>query len=264
MKKIGFLLSNACLPFLSVVIFFSSCSKNDMDFDYGQVEDIDGNTYKTIQIGQQVWMAENLKTTTYRDGTPIPYGHLESGTTEAENEEAGFYFIYPHGNVDGISSESEMISAYGMHYNWHAVVNPDGLCPQGWRVPATEEVEQLLSWVLSKENEMPGDQLKSCRYVDSPLKGSCATTKHPRWNSFRGMFKYLYYGTDKYGFSALPAGYGSPYGTFLDMGKGAGWWTSTEEHEHFAQNFAVGYSHSDLNIHYDDKRAYYSVRCIKE
>jgi uncharacterized protein (TIGR02145 family) len=50
-----------------------------------------------------------------------------------------FYFIYPYHKIDGISSESEMISAYGMHYNWHAVVNPDGLCPQGWRVPATEE-----------------------------------------------------------------------------------------------------------------------------
>jgi len=158
-----------------------------MDFDYGKMEDIDGNTYKTIQIGQQVWMAENLKTTTYRDGTPIPYGHLDSGTTEAENEEAGFYFIYPHHKVDGISSESEMISAYGIHYNWHAVVNPGGLCPQGWRVPATHDVEQLLAYVLSKDNEKPGDQLKSCRYVDSPLKGSCATTKHPQFRYNNGF-----------------------------------------------------------------------------
>ncbi len=262
-KGIKHLVFISQIMLLSVIIL--SCSKNDdLKFDYGQMEDIDGNIYKTIQIGSQVWMAENLKTTTYRDGTPIPYGHLESGSTESENEEDGFYFIYPHFEIDGISSESEMISAYGMHYNWHAVVNPDGLCPQGWRVPATEDVEQLLSWVLSKDNKKPGDQLKSCRYVNSPRGGSCATTKHPRWNSFLSMGQYLYFGTNKYGFSALPAGYGSAYGTFIDLGTGAGWWTSTTEQEHFGQTFAVGYSHSDLNIHYDDKRAYYSVRCIKE
>jgi uncharacterized protein (TIGR02145 family) len=99
---------------------------------YGSVTDIDGNTYATIEIGTQLWMAKNLRTTRYRNGDPIPnvtdkekWGGLSSGAwCHSQND--------PKHEVP-----------YGKHYNWYTVNDPRKVCPAGWHVPTDGEWQQM-------------------------------------------------------------------------------------------------------------------------
>lgn len=244
---------------LSILIFTFGCNNNP-EFSYGQLTDIDGNNYKTIQIGNQVWMAENLRVTTYRDGMPIE----QSKPDEMDwiKKEVATFIVSPYSQSTGINSNEEMIAAYGLHYNWNAVSAPEGLCPEGWRIPTSDDLEELIRYISEKNGNKIGDKLKSCFYENSPLGGTCATGKHPRWNSYKGLNQYLYYGTNNYGFSALPAGYVDFSGVAHDLGQGAYWWIMEEENN-FAKTFGVGYSHANIISNNSEKQDYYSVRCIK-
>ena len=108
--------------------------------------DYDGNIYKTVQIGQQCWMKENLRTTKYADGISIALGSIPSTTIA--------YRYYPDNN-------SSNVNTYGYLYNWKAVMrnssssdaNPSGvqgICPTGWHVPSDEEWKQLTNYVSSQ------------------------------------------------------------------------------------------------------------------
>ena len=110
------------------------------------VTDYDGNIYRTVQIGQQCWMKENMRTTHYADGTAIPAG-LTTSYTEA-------YCYPPYG-------QNSKVAIYGYLYNWLAATNGDtigattqntvqGICPVGWHVPSMEEWIQLSSYVSSQ------------------------------------------------------------------------------------------------------------------
>jgi uncharacterized protein (TIGR02145 family) len=120
---------------------------------YGSLTDIDGNDYKTVKIGTQTWMAENLKTTKYADGTPIGDGTIS-------NKEYGkYYFVY--------HNDSSSIGAYGLYYTWMAATNsvygksyPDGVqgaCPNGWHIPNYAEQKALVVYL---DPEVAGGKLK--------------------------------------------------------------------------------------------------------
>ncbi|HMR18608.1 MAG TPA: fibrobacter succinogenes major paralogous domain-containing protein, partial [Sphingobacterium sp.] len=106
----------------------------------GGIVDIDGNVYETVIIGGQEWTKENLKVTHYNDGTPI---HTGLSNSEWAATTVGAYAIYPYGNVEGIESSEEMVAKFGLLYNWYAVDNPKGLCPEGWRVPTDNDWKDL-------------------------------------------------------------------------------------------------------------------------
>jgi hypothetical protein len=97
------------------------------DLAYGSIADVDGNLYKTIQIGTQIWMAENLKTTRFNDGAPIPY---VTDDIEWEKLTTPGYCWYDN-------DPSSFKDIYGALYNWYAV-NTYKLCPIGWHVPTNE------------------------------------------------------------------------------------------------------------------------------
>ena len=103
---------------------------------YGTVSDIDGNAYKTIQIGTQVWMAENLKTTRYNDEEAIPL--VMSGTEWSNLTSHGFswYLNSPEANKN----------VYGALYNWYAVTSGK-LCPEGWHVFTETELNTLSTYL---------------------------------------------------------------------------------------------------------------------
>ncbi len=234
------------------LILIPGCDKNDQKDEnagpfYGSVTDTEGNVYKTVEIGWGEWMAENLRTTRYNDGTPIPTG---LDPDEWSNTEEGAYAVYQHERVDGLDSDEEVISAYGLHYNWYAV-ETGNLCPPGWRVPSAEDWDGLLFYLIDNydeiNNDNAGDFLKSCRQVDSPLGGDCNTILHPRWNKdgvnyfweeWEQMFPDNEFpnrpdiefesaplaGTDEFGFSALPAGQYSSFG--FGIGYICNYWTS--------------------------------------
>jgi len=230
-------------------------STNSMETTYGNevitlagtVTDIDGNVYSIIKIGTQTWMAENLEVTHYRNGTNIQYpGSSSSGW---QNNTAGAYAW--------INNDIFWKDVYGALYNWHAVNNSNGLCPSGWHVPSDAEFTQLTSFI-SGGTTNGGDQLKSCRQVSSPLGGECNTNVHPRWN-----YSIYAYGTDEYGFSALPGGSRATDGQFYTLGYGL-WWSCTAYNPTTAWRRSMNYSTSSVYTGYVEKANGYSVRCVRD
>ncbi len=189
-------------------------------WDYhSTVTDIDGNIYNTVMIGDQEWMAENLRVTKYRDSSPIPTGLSDAEWASATQ---GAYAAY--------NNDEQMSAAYGYLYNWYAVDDARGLCPTGWSAPTIDETIELLDYLISKgfPNEWntpntAGNALKSCRKVESPYGGECNTTTHPRWDA-----NETHHGSNEFGFSGIPGGNRNPHeGTFWNIGSYGGWWTSS-------------------------------------
>ncbi len=226
------------------------------------VTDVEGNVYQTVVIGNQEWMAENLRTSKYRDGTDIP-GGLSNADWQSQDE--GAYALYPHNNVDGIDSEQEMIEAYGKLYNWYAVDDSKGLCPEGWYVPTDSDWTQLVDYLLDNVDDIDtdnvGNVLKSCRQVDSPLGGDCDTADHPRWNSHG-----THYGTDDFGFSAFPAGRRRPDGSFAFIVGMTGFWWSSSEYSSEDTYWIRDLRHTTGGVTRNDFEAIngFSVRCVRE
>ena len=100
------------------------------------ITDIDGNVYETVEIGDQMWMKENLKVTHYNDGTEIPTGYSNS---EWRLLSTPAYAVY---NDNESNSDS-----YGNLYNWFAVDDARGVCPDGWHVPTDDEYTELTDYL---------------------------------------------------------------------------------------------------------------------
>lgn len=215
------------------------------------VTDIDGNFYPSVIIGNQEWMAENLRVTRDANGNDI--------TRYCYNNDAA--------NCDH----------YGGLYTWHTFMNGDtssntnpsnvqGICPTGWHVPSDAEWTELVDYVVAQgypnSNVVngAGNALKSCRQVSSPLGGDCATSEHPRWNSHS-----THYGTDEFGFSALPGGYRLlTGGSYYFRGLSGFWWSSTEFSAADAWGRSLGVSYGNVGRNNNDKVNGFSVRCVRD
>jgi uncharacterized protein (TIGR02145 family) len=162
---------------------------------YGTVTDYDGNVYNTITIGTQVWTVENLKTTKYRDGTPIPN---VTDNTDWYNLSTGAYCNY--------NNDEANVATYGRLYNWYAVNDARNLAPAGWHVASYNDVYNTLFIYLGGSSSQAGKKLKDNVF----------------WN-----------GDNSSGFKALPAGrrysgdYMGPITHFSAFNTYGDWWTST-------------------------------------
>jgi uncharacterized protein (TIGR02145 family) len=174
-----------------VLILTHSCKKDEEPTD--KITDKDGNVYTSVAIGNQVWMVENLKTTKYNDGTPIPL--LSDNSAWALNNIPGYCWY----NND----EATFKSIYGAVYKW-AAVNTNKLCPTGWHVPSYTEWETLITY-LGGEN-VAGGKLKE------------AGTKH--WKSPNTG------ASNESGFFALPNSYRDNAGPFSPVGETGGFWAT--------------------------------------
>jgi uncharacterized protein (TIGR02145 family) len=120
--------------------------------------DIDGNYYTTVKIGTQVWIAENLRTTKYSNGTPIPYiedNKTWSGLTLGVVK-TGAYCWY---NNDSAKYKN----IYGALYNWYAIIDSNGLCPDDWHVPTDGE------WAIL-ENYLGGNSVAGGKMKETGLE----------------------------------------------------------------------------------------------
>ena len=117
------------------------------------VTDVDGNIYHTVLIGDQEWMTENLKTTRYNDGTPIAY---VVDVTDWRNIDEPAYVWY--------ENNSSYEESYGALYNWHAVGDPKGLCPDGWRVATDEDWKELELLLGMNPEQIEGTGLRCVDY----------------------------------------------------------------------------------------------------
>jgi len=216
------------------------------------VTDVDGNVYRTVLIGDQCWMAENLKVGTMINGDQVM---TDNGIIEK--------YCY--------DNDTANCDIYGGLYQWDEMMNyssspgANGICPDGWHMPTDAEWTQLVDYAVAQgfPNLMgnpkgAGNALKSCRQIDSPFASECNTTIHPRWNSH-----VLHHGFDEFGFSAFPGGglYDSP--SFGNLGNFGGWWSSTEESSANAWYRSMGYLGAAVPRWNPNKLNGFSVRCIK-
>ena len=256
---------------LLCLFVIAGCSDDDEllpDDTLGIVTDIDGNVYQTVIIGNQEWMAENLRVTKYNNGDAIPTG---LSNEEWVNTTEGAYAIYDHNewNTDGINSPVEMVAAYGKLYNWYAVDDIRGLCPEGWSVPNDDDWAQLVDYVVAQgypnlggNPNGAGNALKSCRQVNSPINGYCDTSEHPRWDPHT-----THHGFDKFGFSAIPVGRRISVvsiGEFEGIGDFVLWWSASEHSSSRAWSFAISYDFGNVHKGNHAKVSGFGVRCIKD
>lgn len=235
---------------------YSTSSLNKHEF--GTVTDIDGNIYKTIIIGTQEWMAENLRVIHYNNNDPIPTDtHIDWKSTNA-----GAFTIYPYEYIDGLNSEDEVIAAYGALYNWYAVDDKRGICPADWHVPEDEDWTKLTDYLGDEVSPSFGRLLSiTGGKLKSKLTGPGS---HPGWH-------YPNSGaTNETGFAAIPGGSRYGYGGFGDIGYHGAWWSATYEPvtswavSRVIARFWMIYYHDNILFNgKSNKRNQFSVRCIR-
>ena len=222
------------------------------------VSDIDGNSYDAVQIGNQVWMAENLRTTKYADGTTIPMGSTYSYTEP---------YRYAPGSNQSNEENMVNVASYGYLYNWPAVMhgassssaNPSGvqgICPTGWHVPSDAEWTELTNYMKTQPAYMASgnaDHLAKALAATWGWNGSSETDapgNDPTTNNATG-------------FSALPAGYYDG-GYYYNFGNHAYFWSATENDDNDAYLRYLGYN--DAIVDWDDgyKDLGFSVRCVRD
>lgn len=227
------------------------------------VTDIDGNTYDAVQIGNQVWMAENLRTTKYANGTTIPLG----GST---------YTNEPHRFAPGPNQSSgenmANVCRYGYLYNWSAVMqganssesNPShvqGICPTGWHVPSDAEWTELINYLKTQSSYTASGNTDHLAKALAATWGWNSTNEtdapgnNPSTNNVTG-------------FSALPAGYYyGPDDIFSDnngFGIGAEFWSATEHNVDDARYFNIYYEYAYVSVNSYEKSSGFSVRCVRD
>ena len=213
-----------------------------------KVTDIDGNQYGTLLIGEQCWMAENLRATKFADGTSISLGSETSSTTA--------YRYYPN-------NSSSNVATYGYLYNWPAAMhgasssstnpsNVQGVCPTGWHLPSDAEWTQLTDYLSSQsEYQCGGSTTKIAKSLASTTgwnssSENCAVGNTPANNNSTG-------------FGALPAGgYAGSFGT------GAYFWSATEASSSLAYTRYLRYNGADVYGTSYTKDRGWSVRCIRD
>ena len=201
-------------------------------------------TFKTIRIGDQVWMAENLKVTHYRNGDAIPTGHSNS---EWENLSTGAYAVY-NGNESNADT-------YGYLYNWFAVDDSRNIAPEGWHVPTDDEWKELEMHLGMSQSEADDT---GCNGTN---EGSKLAGNADLWNS-GALENNSEFGSS--GFTALPGGYRSYDGSYNGMGYAGNFWSSTEGHSHDAWDRLLRYLNSGVYRSNLSKRRGFSVRCIRD
>jgi uncharacterized protein (TIGR02145 family) len=206
-------------------------------FNFIACTDGDGNNYPVVEIGTQVWMAENLKTTTYNDGTTsIP--NVTDNDAWGALTTPGYCWY----NNDAATHEA----TYGALYNWYIIAAPskggENVCPTGWHVPTDDEWTTLTTYLGGES--VAGGELKETGTTHWTTPNTAAT--------------------DETGFTALPGGYRYFDGTYGGIGGDGNWWSSTESAPTYAFVRSMYYVNSVVDRYGNSKPYGFSVRCLQD
>lgn len=201
---------------LSSFLILISCSDGYIDQE--------GNSFKTVKIDDQLWMAENLNVTHFRNGEEIPTG--KSSTDWQSMSEAGKPMWCNQAN------DPEMSKKYGRLYNWFAVNDPRGLAPKGWHVASDSEWKKLTDFYGGE--------------VSAAMK--MRTTGSP----------------GEPGFAGLPGGACKGDGTYYSYGTTGLWWTSSEVNSQYGWMRLLNYKYCNIYSLDESKLYGFSVRCVKD
>lgn len=195
------------------------------------VNDVDGNSYKTVIIGDQEWMASNLQTTKYNDGTSIEI--VTSNTLWSNTDPMMCYY----------DNDLTNKSTYGGLYNWY-VVNTGKVCPSGWHVPTTSEFATLENFLdADGDKNSAGYKLKS----------------RDGWNLHSS-----YKGSDRYGFEALPAGIRFDDGEYKNIDYRIFFWTTISVDNSLASCYLLSAEGTSFSKYSYEKEGGSSIRCLKD
>jgi len=218
-----------------LVMFQWSCKKNSStdnstsQITYGTMTDIDGNVYKTIKIGNQTWMAENLKTTKFRNGAAILN---VSDSAQWSTDLMPAYCIF--------NNDPANTGVYGLLYNGYAAIDGNNIAPAGWHVPADSE------WVTLNT------------FLGTGAGGKLKATGTTYWNSPNTG------ATNETGFNALGGGNRGAYGQFHNQGVYCFWWAATTTSSTDAYNWVVAYNYNGLYQHSYPMTCGFNIRCVKD
>lgn len=218
-----------------LLVLETACKKDDDNANNGNntsntfTDTRDGNTYKVVAIGNQVWMAENLKY------LPNVVGPGTGSTTTP------YYYVYGYGgtNINNAKTTANY-QTYGVLYNWPAAMQA---CPIGWHLPSDSEWTKLT------------DYLGGASVAGSKLKE--IGTSH--WNSPNGG------ATNETGFTALPGGRRTAeWGDFQDIGYHGHWWSAFEVNTQLALSKLMQFDYCGVYSGNNYKKFGYSVRCVRD
>jgi uncharacterized protein (TIGR02145 family) len=202
------------------------------------ITDVEGNVYRTVQIGDQCWMQDNLATETYGDGSAIPTGFSDGAWSSTTS---GAFAVY--------GSDPSNEGTYGLLYNWWAVADPRSICPAGWHVPTDGDWTELTDHLGGEP--IAGGPMKTT----GTLGAGTGLWAEPNMGA-----------TNSTGFSGLPgggrydaAGYFGDYGLLGDKGE---WWSATESSTTNAWFRRLDYNYTYVFRGGYNKGSGLSVRCV--
>lgn len=245
-------IANICPLILVALLFFSisSCKKDDIAEEPNTITDIDGNAYHTVTIGTQVWMAENLRVTRYRNGDVI--GTTTPAILDISGETSPKY-QWAH---DGDETNA---ATYGRLYTWYAVNDSRNICPTGWHIPTEENMNTLRDYLMTNGYNYDGTTsgnafakalASKSNWIFSTKRGAVGNTDYPEKRNATG-------------FNGLPGGVRSAVGIFSDLNTwGAVWSASADSATALNMNFY--YAFQNLAFDFFPKETGVSVRCLRD
>ncbi len=218
------------------------------------VNDYDGNVYNTVQIGDQCWMKENMRTTHYSNGTLIMQGNMSQSSTTT-------CYYYNPSNAQN----------YGYLYNWPAAIgigisnsSNQGVCPLGWHLPGDAEWIQLIQYIGSQSQYVCNNNIENVAKALSSTTGWIYSNYNVNCN-----VGYSPNNNNSSGFDAVPAGYFSLntpniYGGFYEVGENAMFWSCTSSSNNEAYCMELYYNYSTAFRNSYSKSIGASVRCLRD
>jgi uncharacterized protein (TIGR02145 family) len=238
---------------LFALVFIYSCTPHDTPITF--TDSRDGKVYKTVTIGEQVWLAENLA---YLPSVVGP----GTGSEDTGHETDPYYYVYGSYSINAATAiATANYRIYGVLYNWRAAL---AACPSGWHLPNDAEWTQLETYLSNNGHNYDG----SIGGVDVRSKIAKSMAAVSGWplsinDGAVGNTDYQTY-RNKSGFSALPGGYRNFNGTFYSIGDLGYWWSSTGSSIDFALCRNQSYNNSYVSRSNGYKDYGYSVRCVKD
>jgi uncharacterized protein (TIGR02145 family) len=226
-----------------LLVVMTACDKEAIEvkpLEYDTVTDVDGNTYKTVKIGNQWWMCENLKVEHYNDGSVLNFIDINTNDTTWSNAtEGSFCFIND--------------SIYGKLYNYQAVSDSRNLAPAGWHIPSDEEWKTMEKHIGMSDIEAS----------NLAWRGTNQAEKIVIKSSVGWPAASLLFGTNEVGFSALPGGVRVIDGSTNTFQTTAFWWTRTLESNKAYYRY-IDFQHKKIFRQRTYPQYGMSVRCVKD
>lgn len=215
------------ITFILVLFWLTPIQQNQNTGSF--IDSRNGRVYKTIQMNEKTWMAENLEVMTFRNGDTIPLATSNKAWADAGENGKPACCYYANKKKNG--------PKLGLLYNWYAANDPRGIAPEGWRLPSSVDLASLLIFLGNDS----GIKLKS------------------KWGWYDGG-----YGTDDFGFDGKPSGIRLHTGEFGSQDSFTEYWLDGQKDDIFGYTMSFYYKENQMTRGTPNKWVGCSIRCVKD